>query len=65
VVLVIVGLATVLAGSGALSSVGASFLALGALGLVTSGAGLLAERIRRPRPPPPDTGGHNGRDPRR
>jgi hypothetical protein len=66
VVLVIVGLATVLAGSGALGSVGASFLALGALGLIVSGVGLLAERVtgRRP-PPPPRVRDSNGRGPRR
>ena len=64
VVLVLVGLAMVLLGGDAARSVGTSFLVLGILGLVTSGAGLLAERLlgRRP-PPPPDVRGGNGRGP--
>ena len=45
VVLVVVGLSMVLFGGDAPRSVGASLLVLGVLGLGTSGAGLLAERI--------------------
>jgi len=64
VVLVILGLLMVLLGGDAVNSVGTSFIVLGALGLTTSGAGLLAERLlgRRP-PPPPDVRGGNGRGP--
>jgi hypothetical protein len=64
VVLVVVGLTMTLLGSGAATSVGTSFIVLGALGLVISGAGLLAERLlgRRP-PPPPDVRVRNGRGP--
>jgi len=66
VVLVVLGLAMVLLGGDAARSVGASFVALGSLGLVISGAGLLAERVagRRP-PPPPEVRDRNGRGPRR
>jgi hypothetical protein len=64
VVLVIVGLVMVLLGGEAASSVGTAFVVLGALGLLTSGAGLLLERLlgRRP-PPPPDVRIRNGRGP--
>jgi len=66
VMLLGLGLVMVLVGGDAVSSVGAAFLVLGGLGLVTSGAGLLAERItgRRP-PPPPRVRDSNGRGPRR
>jgi len=50
-VLLAAGLITVLSGEGA-RSVGASLLVLGALGLTTGGAGLLAERLLGRRPPP-------------
>jgi hypothetical protein len=64
VVLVIVGLSLVLLGGEALTSVGASFLGLGVLGLVTGAAGLLAERLLRRRPPPPpEVRRGNGRGP--
>ena len=64
IVLVVLGLLMVLLGGDAARSVGASFLVLGILGLVTSGIGLLAERVlqRRP-PPPPHVRGANGRGP--
>jgi hypothetical protein len=47
------------------SAVGVSFLALGGLGLATSGGGLLIERMldRKP-PPPPEVTAGNGRGPR-
>jgi len=61
VVLVLVGLVMVLLGGSAPTSVGLAFLVLGMLGLITSGAGLLAERILGRRPPPPeDVRGGNG-----
>ncbi len=52
VVLVVVGLLLVLLADGAVASVGISLLALSALGLLTGGGGLLAERVldRRPLP---------------
>ena len=64
VVLVIGGLAMLLLGGEAVASVGTSFIVLGCVGLVTSGAGLLAERLlgRRP-PPPPEVRAGNGRGP--
>jgi hypothetical protein len=64
VVLVVLGLMLTLLGGGAASSVGTSFIVLGALGLVISGAGLLVERLlgRRP-PPPPDVRVRDGRGP--
>jgi hypothetical protein len=67
VVLVIVGLAMVLLGANAAASVGLAFVVLGLLGLMTSGAGLLAERLtgRRPPPPPEVRGGNGSRPPRR
>ena len=64
VVLVIVGLLMVLLGGEAPRGVGASFLVLGVLGLVTAAAGLLAERLlRRSPPPPPEARRRNGRGP--
>lgn len=65
VVLVFVGVLMVLLGGSAPGSVGAAFVALGMLGLITSGAGLLAERISGRRPPPPaEVRSGNGRGPR-
>jgi len=62
VILVIGGPLMMLLGGGAVSSVGTSFVVLGVLGLVTSGAGLLAERLLGRRPPPPsDVRAANGR----
>jgi hypothetical protein len=62
--LVIIGLLMVLVGGDAPRSVGASFMVLGVLGLVTGGAGLLAERLLQRRPPPrPDVRRGNGRSP--
>jgi len=64
VVLVVTGLLMVLVGGDTPRSVGASFLALGVLGLLTASAGLLAERLLRRRPPPPpDVRSGNGRGP--
>jgi hypothetical protein len=62
VVLVAIGLAMMAFGGDATSAVGTSFIVLGALGLVTGGAGLLTERLlgRRP-PPPPEVRRSNGR----
>src|SRR3954453_23420108 len=67
VVLVVVGLAMVLLGGSAPASVGLAFIVLGMLGLITSGAGLLAERItgRRPPPPPEVRAGNGSRASRR
>jgi hypothetical protein len=64
VVLVILGLLMIVLGGDAPRLLGTSFLVLGALGLTTSGAGLLAERLleRRP-PPPPEVRAGNGRGP--
>jgi hypothetical protein len=64
VVLPILGLAMVLLGSGAPRSVGISLIVLGAVGLVTSAAGLLTERFVGRRPPPPqDIRAGNGHGP--
>jgi hypothetical protein len=66
VVLVIAGLAMMLWGGDAPRSVGTSFVVLGVVGLVTSGVGLLAERLlgrRPPPPPPPEVRSGNGRGP--
>jgi hypothetical protein len=64
VVLVVIGLLMVLAGGDTPRSVGASFLALGVLGLLTGAAGLLAERLLQRRPPPrPQVRSGNGRCP--
>ena len=62
VVLLVVGSLMVLFGGDAVRSVGTSFLVLGGLGLLTSGVGLLAERLLQRRPPP-DTRRDNGRGP--
>jgi hypothetical protein len=64
VVLVVIGVLMVAVGGAATRSVGASFIVLAVLGLVTAGAGLLAERMlgRRP-PPPPKVRAGNGRGP--
>jgi hypothetical protein len=66
VVLLATGLLMVGLGGDAASSVGVSFIVVATLGLVTAGAGLLAERLlgRRP-PPPPEVRAGNGRGPRR
>jgi hypothetical protein len=65
VVLVAIGAVMVLVGGDAPASVGTAFIVLGVLGLVTGGAGLLAERLlHRPPPPPPSVRGGNGRGPR-
>ena len=65
-VLIVLGALMVLLGGDAPRAVGTAFVALGVLGLVTGGAGLLAERLlgRRP-PPPPSVRGGNGRGPYR
>src|SRR5215217_461781 len=64
VVLLILGPLMMLFGGDAASSVGTSFIVLGALGLATSGAGLLAERLLGRQPPPPrDVRARNGRGP--
>jgi hypothetical protein len=65
-VLVAAGLPMLLLGGGVATPLGTSFLALGLLGLVTGGAGLLAERVAKRRPPPPaDVRRANGRGPAR
>ena len=66
VVFVIVGLVLVPLGGDAARPVGTSLLVLGLLGLATGGAGLLAERLLRRRPPPgPDVRRGNGKGPYR
>jgi hypothetical protein len=66
VVLLIVGGAMVGLGGDASRSVGVSFVVLGALGLVTAGAGLLAERLLGRQPPPaPEVRRGNGKGPHR
>jgi hypothetical protein len=62
VVVVLVGSLMLLLGGGAVKSVGTSLTVLGGLGLLTSAAGLLTERLlgRRP-PPPPAVRARNGR----
>jgi hypothetical protein len=66
VVLVVIGALMLLLGGDAPTAVGSAFIVLGVLGLVTGGAGLLAERLlqRRP-PPPPSVRSGNGRGPYR
>jgi hypothetical protein len=66
VAILVTGGLMVALGGDASRSVGASFIVLGALGLVTSGAGLLAERLlgRQP-PPPPEVRRGNGHRPHR
>jgi hypothetical protein len=62
VVLVVIGVVMVLAGGDAPAAVGTAFIVLAVLGLVTGGAGLLAERLLHRRPPPPrHVRGANGR----
>lgn len=63
VALVIAGVVMMVLGGDAPRSVGASFLALGVLGLVVGAVGLLAEHLLQRRPPPPDVRAGNGRDP--
>jgi hypothetical protein len=60
--LLVVGLVLLLFAGGALRDVGASFLALGILGLTTAGGGLLLERVLQRTPPPsPEVTSGNGR----
>lgn len=62
--LVVIGLLLVLLGGAASTALGASFLALGVLGLLTAAAGLVAERMLGRRPPPPrEVRRGNGRGP--
>lgn len=65
VLLIVVGTLMVLLGGDAPASVGTAFIVLAVVGLFTSGAGLLLERLlgRRP-PPPPSVRQANGRGPR-
>jgi hypothetical protein len=64
VVLLVLGAVMVLLASGGLRAVGTSFIALGAVGLITSAAGALAERLLHRQPPPPaDVRSGNGRSP--
>jgi hypothetical protein len=62
VVLLVAGALMVGLGGDAPRSVGASFIVLATVGLITAGAGLLVERLlgRRP-PPPPEVRKSNGR----
>jgi hypothetical protein len=53
VALIAIGLLMVLLGGDAPKAAGASLLALGGLGLLTSGVGLLLERVLGRHPPPP------------
>ncbi len=46
---VVLGVVAMLAAEGAVAAVGVSILVLGALGLLTSGLGLLAEALQRRR----------------
>jgi len=66
VAIVIIGALMLVLGGDAPRAVGTAFIVLGILGLVTGGAGLLAERLlqRRP-PPPPEIRRGNGRGPYR
>lgn len=66
VALVVIGALMFVLGGDAPTAVGTAFVVLGVLGLVTGGAGLLAERLlqRRP-PPPPSVRATNGRGPDR
>lgn len=65
VALVIGGLSLVVLGGGASTALGASFLALGIVGLLTAAAGLVAERVLGRRPPPPrEVRSGNGHSPR-
>jgi hypothetical protein len=60
--LLVIGLVMVLLGGDAAKAAGASLIALGGLGLLTSGAGLLIERLLGRHPPPPaDVRSGNGR----
>jgi hypothetical protein len=47
VVLVVIGAVMMLLGGEAARAVGITFIVLGVLGLVTGGAGLLVERVRK------------------
>ena len=61
VVLVAAGAAMVAAGGESLRAAGVALIAVCGLGLLTGGAGLLAERVlKRTPPPPPDVRGSNG-----
>jgi hypothetical protein len=62
-VLVVVGAVMALLGGEAIAAVGFTFIALGVLGLVTGGAGLLIERLLRRQPLPPRLREGNGRGP--
>jgi hypothetical protein len=64
VLLVALGLPMVLTGGEVATPLGTSFLVLGLLGLVIGGAGLIAERVARRRPPPrAEVRDSNGRGP--
>src|SRR3954452_3803353 len=66
IVLLMIGVAMVLVGGDAPAAVGTAFIVLGALGLVTGGVGLLAERLLGRQPPPPASVRRgNGRGPHR
>jgi peptidoglycan/LPS O-acetylase OafA/YrhL len=66
VVLAVIGALMLVLGGDAPTAVGTAFIVLGGLGLVTSGAGLLAERLLQRRPPPPGSvRATNGRGPSR
>jgi hypothetical protein len=62
VVLLVLGPLLLLMGDAGPRAVGTSFIVLGAVGLLTSGAGMLAERLlHREPPPPPEVRSRNGR----
>jgi drug/metabolite transporter (DMT)-like permease len=65
VVLIVIGALMIVLGGDAPSAIGTAFIVLAVVGLVTSGAGLLLERLlqRRP-PPPPHVRERNGRGPK-
>jgi hypothetical protein len=53
VALIVIGALMLRIGGDSMSAVGTSLIALAAVGLLTAGAGALAERLLNRRPPPP------------
>jgi hypothetical protein len=61
VALIVIGALMLLIGGDSMSAVGTSLIVLAAVGLLTAGAGALAERLlNRHPPPPPHVRGGNG-----